>query len=49
MWDQLHSAADTLDKIDPDNIRRQVAILAMMAYFIAEMPDPLPRLPVSKP
>jgi carboxypeptidase Q len=44
-----HSAADTLDKIDPDNIRRQVAILAMMAYFIAEMPDPLPRLPVSKP
>jgi carboxypeptidase Q len=48
-FDIHHSAADTLDKIDPDNIRRQVAILAMMAYFIAEMPDPLPRLPVSKP
>jgi carboxypeptidase Q len=48
-FDLHHSAADTLDKIDPDNIRRQVAILAMMAYFIAEMPDPLPRLPVSKP
>jgi carboxypeptidase Q len=48
-FDFHHSAADTLDKIDPDNIRRQVAILAMMAYFIAEMPDPLPRLPVSKP
>jgi carboxypeptidase Q len=47
-FDYHHSAADTLDKIDPDNIRRQVAILAMMAYFTAEMPDPLPRLPISK-
>jgi carboxypeptidase Q len=46
-FDYHHSAADTLDKIDPDNIRRQVAVLAMMAYFTAEMPDPLPRLPVS--
>jgi len=48
-FDYHHSAADTLDKIDPDNIRRQVAILAMMAYFVAEMPDALPRLPISKP
>ncbi len=48
-FDYHHSAADTLDKIDPDNLRRQVAILAMMAYFTAEMPDPLPRLPLSKP
>ena len=48
-FDYHHSAADTLDKIDPDNIRRQVAVLAMMAYFTAEMPDPLPRLPASKP
>jgi Zn-dependent M28 family amino/carboxypeptidase len=47
-FDYHHSAADTLDKIEPDNIRRQVAILAMMAYFVAEMPDALPRLPVSK-
>jgi carboxypeptidase Q len=48
-FDYHHSAADTLDKVDPENIRRQVAVLAMMAYFIADMPEPLPRLPPSKP
>ncbi|HEY0802684.1 MAG TPA: hypothetical protein VGD54_17745, partial [Steroidobacteraceae bacterium] len=48
-FDYHHTAADTLDKIDPDNIRRQVAALAMMAYYLAEMPAALPRLPVSKP
>jgi carboxypeptidase Q len=48
-FDYHHSAADTLDKIDPDNIRRQVALMAMMAYFVGEMPDALPRLPPSKP
>jgi carboxypeptidase Q len=48
-FDYHHSAADTLDKIDPDNIRRQVAVLAMMAYFVAEMPEALPRLAPSKP
>jgi carboxypeptidase Q len=48
-FDYHHSAADTLDKIEPENIRRQVALLAMMAYFVAEMPEALPRLPPSKP
>jgi carboxypeptidase Q len=48
-FDYHHSAADTLDKIDPDNIRRQVALMAMMAYYLAEMPEALPRLPPSKP
>jgi carboxypeptidase Q len=42
-FDYHHSAADTLDKVDPDNFRRQVAVLAMMAYFLADMPEPLPR------
>jgi carboxypeptidase Q len=46
-FDYHHSPADTLDKVDPENIRRQVAVLAMLAYFIAEMPDPLARLPIS--
>ncbi|HEY2675504.1 MAG TPA: M20/M25/M40 family metallo-hydrolase [Steroidobacteraceae bacterium] len=44
-FDYHHSAADTLDKVEPENIRRQVAVLAMMAYFLADMPDALPRLP----
>jgi carboxypeptidase Q len=48
-FDYHHSPADTLDKIEPDNIRRQVAVLAMMAYFLAEMPEALPRLPIAKP
>ncbi|HEX3602903.1 MAG TPA: M28 family peptidase [Steroidobacteraceae bacterium] len=48
-FDYHHSAADTLDKIDPENIRRQAAVMAMMAYFVAEMPEPLPRLPPSQP
>jgi carboxypeptidase Q len=48
-FDYHHSAADTLDKIEPDNIRRQVALMAMMAYFVAELPQALPRLAPSKP
>lgn len=48
-FDYHHTAADTLDKVDPENIRRQVAVLAMMAYFAAESAEPLRRLPVSKP
>jgi carboxypeptidase Q len=48
-FDYHHTAADTLDKIEPENIRRQVAVLAMMAYFAAETLEPLPRLEVRKP
>ena len=43
-FDYHHSAADTLDKIEPENIRRQVALMAMMAYFVAELPEALPRI-----
>jgi hypothetical protein len=48
-FDYHHSAADTLDKVEPDNIRRQVALMAMMAYFVADLPEALPRLPPTKP
>jgi carboxypeptidase Q len=48
-FDYHHSAADTLDKIDPDNIRRQATVMAMMAYLVAEMPEALPRLAPSTP
>ncbi|MFI4979737.1 MAG: M20/M25/M40 family metallo-hydrolase [Nevskiales bacterium] len=43
-----HTAADTLDKVKPDNLRRQVATMAVLAYYLAEMPEPLPRVPVAK-
>ncbi len=36
-----HTNADTLDKIEPENIRRQVAAMAIMAYILADMPDRL--------
>ncbi|MDB5977201.1 MAG: peptidase family protein [Nevskia sp.] len=41
-----HTAADTLDKVKPENLRRQVATMAVLAYYLAEMPEPLPRVPV---
>ncbi len=36
-----HSAADTLDKVDPQDLRRCVAALAVMAYILADMPEGL--------
>ncbi|MEO8200030.1 MAG: M28 family metallopeptidase [Gemmatimonadota bacterium] len=38
-----HSDGDTLDKLDPREMNLCVATLAVMAYVIADMPDPLPR------
>jgi carboxypeptidase Q len=42
-FDYHHTAADTLDKVDPQNFRSQVATMAVLAYFLAELPEPLPR------
>lgn len=42
-----HTAADTLDKVDPDNLRRQVALLAMYAWTLAEMPESIGRAPAA--
>jgi hypothetical protein len=41
-----HTAADTLDKIKPEEFRRQVATMAVLAYYLAQLPEPLPRVPV---
>lgn len=38
-----HTAADTLDKIVPSELRENAAAMAVMAYAIACMRDPLPR------
>jgi len=37
-----HSDGDTLDKLDPAEMARCVAAMAVMAYVIADLPDPLP-------
>jgi carboxypeptidase Q len=40
-FDYHHTHADTLDKVDPDEIDRCSATLAAMAYVLADMPDRL--------
>jgi Zn-dependent M28 family amino/carboxypeptidase len=38
-----HSAADTLDKINPGELREDAAAMAVMGYALASIKDPLPR------
>ena len=38
-----HSAADTLDKIDPHQLAENAAINAVLAYALANLEQPLPR------
>ena len=47
-FDYHHTAADTLDKVDPQNFRTQIATMAVLAYFLAELPEPLPRFKTSE-
>jgi len=42
-FDYHHSAADTLDKVDPQELRENAAAMAVMGYALAAMPDALPR------
>ena len=37
-----HTAADTPDKLDPRDVARSVAALAVMAWIAAEMPERIP-------
>lgn len=40
-FDWHHTAADTLDKVNPQELRRCTAALAVWAYILADMPEPL--------
>ena len=40
-FDWHHTHADTLDKLDPLNMRRSIATLAVMSYVLADMPERL--------
>jgi hypothetical protein len=44
-FDYHHTEADTLDKVNPDELRRALAAVTVMAYVLAEMDPPLPRNP----
>jgi acetylornithine deacetylase/succinyl-diaminopimelate desuccinylase-like protein len=38
-----HTAGDTLDKVVPSELRENAACMAVLAYALAQTPDPLPR------
>ncbi|MEO8636870.1 MAG: M20/M25/M40 family metallo-hydrolase [Gemmatimonadales bacterium] len=38
-----HTQGDTLDKLDPEELARCVAVMAVVAYVVADMPGALPR------
>lgn len=40
-FDIHHTPADSLDKIDPQNLALCVATMAVMAYTVADMPQSL--------
>jgi carboxypeptidase Q len=42
-FDYHHTAADTLDKVDPQDLRENAAAMAVMGYALAAMAEPLPR------
>lgn len=42
-FDYHHSAADTLDKVVPAELRENAAAMAVIGYALASMKDPLPR------
>ncbi|HPF36826.1 MAG TPA: M20/M25/M40 family metallo-hydrolase [Candidatus Krumholzibacteria bacterium] len=44
-----HSPDDTVDKIDPDHVKANVAALTAMVWMLAEREDPLPRPAVDRP
>ncbi|MBA3463774.1 MAG: M20/M25/M40 family metallo-hydrolase [Deltaproteobacteria bacterium] len=52
-FDYHHSAADTLDKVDPGELAEAVAAMAVLAYVVADMPErldaPLPVAPARVP
>jgi Zn-dependent M28 family amino/carboxypeptidase len=40
-FDWHHTEADTLDKVNPEDFRKNVAALAVMGYALADMPERL--------
>jgi len=40
-FDIHHTEADTLDKVDPQQLADDVAAVAVLAYVVADMPDRL--------
>jgi len=45
-FDWHHTRADTLDKVDPDDFRKNIAVLSVLAYVLADMPGQLAGSPL---
>ncbi len=46
-FDWHHSRADTVDKVKLEDLRANIAAMAVMAYVLADMPAPLRQTPSS--
>jgi hypothetical protein len=44
-FDWHHTEADTLDKVNPEDFRKSVAVMAVMSYVLADMPGRLTAVP----
>lgn len=40
-----HTAADTLDKVDPENLKRNVAVMTALSWYLANLEQPIGRAP----
>jgi carboxypeptidase Q len=40
-FDWHHTRADTVDKVKPEDLRANIAAMAVMAFVLADMPEPL--------
>jgi hypothetical protein len=45
-FDWHHTETDTLDKVDPQDFNRNIAVLAVLSYVLSDMPGRLAGLPV---
>jgi carboxypeptidase Q len=43
-FDYHHTAADTLDKVDPQELRENSAVITVLAFALATLDQPLPRI-----
>jgi carboxypeptidase Q len=48
-FDYHHTAADTLDKVDPKELRENAAVVAVLTYALASMKSELPQKPLPLP
>ena len=48
-FDYHHSAADTLDKVDRQELRENAAVVSVLTYAPATMTQELPRKPLPLP